>query len=132
MDDTRNTGCLQMRVIRMPSSTSSCANYLGVQQNISTTEKQNSVVKLNDQVLQKLREARERKIYEMLKYETIAKMSAANVNTFLKEERLKPSCLPKKVNSEEMILKEHDKTVNNAALILQKNVCETFTLAIKS
>ncbi|VDK72182.1 unnamed protein product [Anisakis simplex] len=88
------------------------------------TKKIKDLLESNDEILKKLEAVRNSKAYEQMKYDTIARMNAHDVNTFLKEQFSKRQQHATKQNSnteyESIVQKRHQAKLNEAACIIQR------------
>ncbi|CAG9535766.1 unnamed protein product [Cercopithifilaria johnstoni] len=82
-------------------------------------KKSDELLKSSREILRKLDEVRQTKAYEMMKYETIARMDASSVSAYLRQQRLKPNEIPKS-GMDSMLQKHHEKLKNHAATIIQQ------------
>lgn len=83
-------------------------------------------MKSSGEILHKLEIVRQTKAYEMMKYETIARMNASSVSAYLRQQRLKPLKpidVPQSV-MDAMLQKHHEEIKNHAATIIQQFVRE--------
>lgn len=78
-------------------------------------------MKSSGEILRKLDEIRQTKAYEMIKYETIARMNASYVSAYLRQQRLKPNKVPSS-GMDEILQKHHDEMKNHAATVIQRFV----------
>lgn len=85
---------------------------------VSTTKTHEELLKEGDEILRKLEEVRRTKAYEMMKYETIARMNAASVSAYLRQERLKPTAV-KPSRMDQILQKQNEQKRNQAATIIQ-------------
>lgn len=80
-----------------------------------------TLLKSNDELIAKLEAVRASKAYAVMKYETIARMNAKDVNAYLRREYVKPT--PAKRSEYETILeRQRNAKANNAALVIQRFV----------
>uniref|UniRef100_A0A0M3HUF0 HSA domain-containing protein n=1 Tax=Ascaris lumbricoides TaxID=6252 RepID=A0A0M3HUF0_ASCLU len=78
-----------------------------------------TLLKSNDELIAKLEAVRASKAYAIMKYETIARMNAKDVNAYLRREYVKPT--PAKGSEYETILeRQRNAKANNAALVIQR------------
>lgn len=85
-------------------------------------KKHAKLLESSEQILRKLEEVRQTKTYEMMKYETIARMNAASVGAYLRQERLKPEKLKLPKTVETIHQKHKEERENQAAIIIQRFV----------
>ncbi|VDN24602.1 unnamed protein product [Gongylonema pulchrum] len=78
------------------------------------------LLKSSDEIRQKLEEIRRSKAYEMMKYETIARMNAGSVSAYLRQERFKPSPVKPSTEIDELLQKHDEETKDQAACIIQQ------------
>uniref|UniRef100_A0A8R1U166 Uncharacterized protein n=1 Tax=Onchocerca volvulus TaxID=6282 RepID=A0A8R1U166_ONCVO len=81
-------------------------------------KKHDQLLKSSGEILRKLEEVRQTKAYEMMKYETISRMNASNVKTYLRQ-HLKLN----EVSSSGMdavLQKHHEEKKNRAAVVIQQ------------
>ncbi|VBB31979.1 unnamed protein product [Acanthocheilonema viteae] len=83
------------------------------------TKKHDELLKSSEEILRKLDEVRQSKAYEMMKYETIARMNASSVSAYLLQQRLKPSEVQRS-GMDAMLQKHHEEMKNHAATIIQQ------------
>uniref|UniRef100_A0A915BZP0 Uncharacterized protein n=1 Tax=Parascaris univalens TaxID=6257 RepID=A0A915BZP0_PARUN len=77
------------------------------------------LLKSNDELIAKLEAVRASKAYAIMKYETISRMNAKDVNAYLRREYIKPT--PAKKSEYETILeRQRNAKANNAALVIQR------------
>ncbi|VDO43757.1 unnamed protein product [Onchocerca flexuosa] len=82
-----------------------------------STKKHDELLKSSGEILRKLEEVRQTKAYEMMKYETIARMNASSVNTYLRQQHLKLNETIASSSETDVILqKHHDEMKNHAAI----------------
>ncbi|VDN93283.1 unnamed protein product [Brugia pahangi] len=84
-----------------------------------STKKHDELLKSSGEILRKLNEVRQTKAYEMMKYETIARMNASSVTAYLRQQHLKPNQVPLS-ETEAILQKHHEEMKNHAAIIIQQ------------
>ncbi|EJW79452.1 hypothetical protein WUBG_09638 [Wuchereria bancrofti] len=82
-------------------------------------KKHDELLKSSGEILRKLNEVRQTKAYEMMKYETIARMNASSVTAYLRQQRLRPNQAPLS-ETEAILQKHHEEMKNHAATIIQQ------------
>ncbi|VDK88243.1 unnamed protein product [Litomosoides sigmodontis] len=87
-----------------------------------STKEHDELLKSSGEILRKLEIVRQTKAYEMMKYETIARMNASSVSAYLRQQRLKP-LKPNEVPQpgvDGVLQKHHEEIKNHAARIIQQ------------
>ncbi|VDK73451.1 unnamed protein product [Onchocerca ochengi] len=81
-------------------------------------KKHDQLLKSSGEILRKLEEVRQTKAYEMMKYETISRMNASNVKTYLRQQHLKLN----EVSSSGMdaVLQKHHEEKKNRAAVFRR------------
>uniref|UniRef100_A0A0R3RIP1 Uncharacterized protein n=1 Tax=Elaeophora elaphi TaxID=1147741 RepID=A0A0R3RIP1_9BILA len=84
-----------------------------------SAKKHVELLKSSGEILRKLDEVRQTKAYEMMKYETIARMNALSVSAYLRQQRFKPNEALRS-GMDAILQKHHDEMKNRAATIIQQ------------
>lgn len=90
-------------------------------------KKHDELLKSSGEIRRKLKDVRQTKAYEIMKYETIARMNALSVSAYLRQQRLKPHA--RQLSESDAIYQKHrEKMENHAATIIQQFVRKSYFL----